>query len=115
MPVFDIYTFVAITSMLVACKSNCLQTLVCIVLCYWTHCSILPNSFHIDINLWLTEAMGHADGEAVNNKLILFGQARPGVFLKGSQNTYCTLSASQIVWNAACLSVPWFYKWNIYL
>jgi len=42
----------------------------------------------------LIEAMGHADGDAVNNKLITFGQARPGVSLKGPHNTYYTLSAS---------------------
>jgi len=80
--------------MLGACKSKCLHNLVFIMLWIRTHWSLLPNYFRIDLNVGHSETMGHTDGNAGSIKLILFGQARLGVSLEGSENTYCTLSAS---------------------
>jgi hypothetical protein len=41
-----------------------------------------------------TEAMGHANVDAVTNKLVISGHARPGVSIKASENNYYNLSAS---------------------
>ena len=92
--VFEICTFIAINYHATSCKSNSLQTFLFIVLWYWTDWSISPNYVHFDWNVCHTEAMGHADCDAVTKKLILSGQARLGVSLKRSENNYYTPSAS---------------------
>jgi len=48
----------------------------------------------MDLNVCHTEAICHVDGDAVTIKLVLSGQVRLGVSLKGSENKYYTLSAS---------------------